>query len=84
MKIGQIVFSKAGRDRSKPFIVVGKTEDSIYVVDGKERPLERPKRKNPKHISATKHCLSEENFATNRAVRKSIRLALEIDEFEEG
>lgn len=84
MKIGQIVFSIAGRDRGKPLIVVSKTDDDIYVVDGKERPLKRPKRKNPKHISATKHCLSEENFATNRAVRKSIRLALEIDEFKEG
>jgi ribosomal protein L14E/L6E/L27E len=84
VKIGQIVFSKAGRDSGKPFIVSHKTEDSIYVVDGKERPIERPKRKNPKHISATKHCLSEESFATNRATRKSIRQALEIDEFKEG
>lgn len=84
MKIGQIVYSIAGRDSGKPFVVVEKTENSIYVVDGKERPVQRPKRKNPKHISATKHCLSEENFATNRAARKSLREVLENDEFKEG
>ncbi len=81
MKRGQIVVSKAGRDRGRFMIVVGTDQNCIYVADGKERPLENPKRKNPKHLGATNHCLSEGSFATNRAVRKILRETALTDEF---
>lgn len=73
MKRGQIVFSKAGRDCGR-FMVVVKTEKcGIYVADGKERPLENPKLKNPKHLGATDYCLSEGTFSTNRSLRGLLR-----------
>ena len=75
LKRGQIVLSKAGRDFGRYLIVLSCDESGIYVADGKERPIERPKRKNPKHLDATNQCLSEENFATNRAARKSLQVA---------
>ena len=44
--IGRIVCSKSGRDKGY-FLAVVKEEDGfLYVCDGKERTLEKPKRKN--------------------------------------
>lgn len=84
MKTGQIVLSKAGRDRGEFLIVVGVDRNGIYVADGKQRPVEKPKRKNPKHLSATNQFLSEGSFATNKAARRALREALNRDEFIKG
>ena len=70
---GRVVFSKKGRDKGRHLVVTSADQNGVYVVDGKERPICRPKRKNPKHVDATNQCLSEESFATNRALRKALR-----------
>jgi ribosomal protein L14E/L6E/L27E len=54
LRIGQLVFSKAGRDRGRPFLVLKVTGDGFaYVVDGDLRRVARPKRKNVKHLQPT-------------------------------
>ena len=60
-EIGQIVFSKAGRDKGIPLIIVrleiernGK-EEYAYLVDGKYRLLANPKKKKTKHLQITKY-----------------------------
>ena len=83
MKRGQIVLSKAGRDFGSYLIVSHLDENGVYVVDGKKRPVDRPKRKNPKHLSVTGCLLSEADFATNRSARKSLRVAIS-DEILKG
>ena len=81
MKIGQIVFSKAGRDKNKVLTVISSNEKEVFVVDGKERPLERPKLKNPKHLMLTGYCLSEEEYRSNKALRASLkRYQAKLDE----
>ena len=70
--VGQIVCSKNGRDKGY-FLVTVKEEDSfVFVCDGKERPLERPKRKNVKHLSFTNTVLSEDSFKTNKSLKKAL------------
>ena len=50
--VGQLVYSRAGRDRNRPFVVVGVCDDRhVLVVDGEIRPSARPKRKNVRHLS---------------------------------
>ncbi|MBR5234250.1 MAG: KOW domain-containing RNA-binding protein [Clostridia bacterium] len=49
------------------------TDDGVYVCDGKERPVERPKKKNPLHLAKTRFVLSEENTATNRSLKKALK-----------
>ena len=41
LKVGQLVYSRAGRDRGKFLAVVDVTEKGVILADGKERPLER-------------------------------------------
>ena len=69
---GRIVCSKSGRDKGY-FLAVVKEEDGfLYVCDGKERPLEQPKRKNPKHLSFTSTVLDESSLSTNKALRRAL------------
>ena len=46
---GDIVLSKNGRDKGKPFYVLNVEESYLLLVDGKGRELEQPKRKKAKH-----------------------------------
>ena len=50
MEQGTVVMSTAGRDKGYLLCVVGEEDGYVLLCDGKERPLERPKRKNPRHI----------------------------------
>lgn len=42
------------------------------VADGKERPIQRPKRKNPRHVAQTRRTLGEKAMATNRELRRAL------------
>jgi ribosomal protein L14E/L6E/L27E len=53
MQIGQLVYSKKGRDKGLPFIVTAVQNDYVYLADGRLRPLGKPKKKKIKHIQAT-------------------------------
>ena len=48
---GTVVKSLAGRDKGYLLCVVGWEDGYALVADGKERPLERPKKKNPAHLA---------------------------------
>ena len=70
--IGRIVCSKAGRDKDYFMVVVAEDDRFVYVCDGKERPLERPKRKNLKHLNITTQILDEDSYKTNKHLRKAL------------
>ena len=77
--LGQIVFSKCGRDQGKPFIVVSIEEEYVYLVDGSLRKVDNPKLKKKKHIQPTltinewiKQKIIEENRLTNSDVRRAL------------
>lgn len=70
---GQIVISLSGRDKGKTLAVVGCEDGFILVCDGKERPLERAKKKNPRHLRATSMFIEKDSMATNPKLRKTLR-----------
>ncbi|NLP47898.1 MAG: hypothetical protein GX345_03025 [Clostridiales bacterium] len=72
LRVGSVVKSLAGRDKGSFLAVTSLDENHIYVCDGKERPLGRPKKKNPRHLESTEFWLNEAQTATNRALRKSL------------
>ena len=53
LKIGSVVRAKAGRDKDSFFAVTAVDKDFCFIADGKSRKLDKPKRKNIKHISLT-------------------------------
>lgn len=47
---GQVVYSKSGRDKRRPFIVVDFDGQYVYLVDGDLRKLKKPKKKKIMHV----------------------------------
>ena len=49
-EISDVVEATAGRDSGKLFFVVSTEEGYVLLCNGKDRPLEKPKRKKCKHV----------------------------------
>ena len=52
-EIGQVVISKAGRDKGECFVVFDVQGEFLQLVDGKRRRAANPKKKKTKHIQPT-------------------------------
>ena len=70
---GAVVVSAAGRDKTQLMAVVGLKNGRVLVCDGKERPLNNPKGKNPKHLIQTERSLNMDLICSDRALRKALR-----------
>ena len=76
--IGSVVLANAGRDLSTAMekraiaVAVAASGGFVYIADGKERKLEKPKRKNIKHISPAGVNISTDEL-TNRKLRRLIQ-----------
>ncbi len=69
---GRVVRSLAGRDKGGFLAVVSAGADGVFVCDGKDRPLGRPKRKNPRHLAMTGTVLAEDRMDTDRKLRAAL------------
>ncbi len=52
--VGMLATSKAGHDKDFVYVIIREDGEYIYVADGKSRTVERPKRKNRKHVQLIK------------------------------
>jgi len=51
ISIGQVVKSRAGRDKGRIFLILDIVDNQfVYVVDGDLRKLDSPKKKKIKHL----------------------------------
>ena len=48
-QIADVVITTAGRDQEKLYYVVATDENFLYLANGKDRTLDKPKRKKRKH-----------------------------------
>ena len=48
--VSDVVVSRAGRDQGEWFYVVDADDTYLFLVNGKDRPLDKPKRKKRKHV----------------------------------
>lgn len=73
-----IVFSLAGHDRGRAYVVLRIEGGRAYLVDGKARKLVNPKEKSLKHIRSSAPVTPElaraldEGTATDRLIRKEL------------
>ena len=49
-QISDVVISRQGRDQGEWFYVIGQEEGFLLLANGKNRPVEKPKRKKRKHV----------------------------------
>ena len=50
IKISDVVVSTAGRDKDELFYVIGEEPLYLLLANGKDRSLDKPKRKKRKHV----------------------------------
>lgn len=83
MEIGTVVISSAGHDGGGWFVVAGADGGYVYIADGKERKLDSPKKKNIRHVRATKSRI-ELSRLTDKGLRRALRLLREQSIAEES
>lgn len=71
---GQVVRSKKGRDEGKVFVVIDIIDkDYLYLVDGKLRKLDRPKKKKVKHLYIYKDIIDlDDRDLSDSYIRKKL------------
>lgn len=52
---GMFARSLAGHDQDKLYVIISVQDEYIYLVDGKIRTLDRPKKKKRKHVQIDCH-----------------------------
>lgn len=74
---GQVVISKAGRDKLRKFIIVDIiNEDYVLICDGKLRKIEKPKLKKTKHLAKTSY-IANKDISTNKMLIEELKKAKE-------
>lgn len=79
--IGKIVYSKAGRDQGRMFIIFNVIDDDyVSIVDGDLRTVEKPKKKKLKHLYITNEVMEDvkewiisNNSISNIKVRRFLK-----------
>lgn len=72
---GSLVYSRAGKDKGKLFLVAGVDGEYVYLLDGDTRRVDKPKKKKLKHINKTnKVCELDFENISDSAVRKALMI----------
>jgi len=66
MEVGQVVFSKCGRDKGRAFVVLSVEGEYVFLSDGQLRPLNKPKKKKIKHTQLTHTVMGSANPGTGK------------------
>lgn len=72
--LGKIVYSKAGRDKGKYFIIIGIiNEIYVNISDGDLRKVEKPKKKKLKHLLLTDITIKDikDSLLNTKAIQNS-------------
>lgn len=77
---GMFAGSKAGHDKGDIYVIIKEEPEYVYLADGKLRTLEKPKKKNKKHIQVIKKAADslltekiENGQADDAELRKAIK-----------
>lgn len=83
LSLGQLVRSKQGRDQGEFYLVYAVEGDFIWLVDGRKRTVEKPKKKNRRHLQHINKVAADladmlinGQPATNEDIRKAMSVLL--------
>ncbi len=76
----KLAVSRSGHDKDSLYVIIKEEANLVYLADGRLKPIERPKRKNRKHIQIIKNLpkditevFTQENFR-NEEIKRAIKL----------
>ncbi len=73
--VGCFAFAMAGHDKGKIYIITKQEGDIVYLCDGVHKLLEKPKRKNIKHIQIIKK-EKPLGYNADEEIKQSIKMYL--------
>ncbi len=70
IQVGSIVKSKSGHDSGSFYLVIDMKQSFAWIVDGRRRKLEKPKKKNILHLNKTNQIVNVTDFDTDKKIRR--------------
>ncbi|HKM00211.1 MAG TPA: hypothetical protein VJZ06_09910 [Mobilitalea sp.] len=86
---GEFVASRAGHDRGKYYVIFSTDSEYVYLVDGRIRTLDSPKKKKKKHAIRLDHSdpvLADKIVnmtARNEEIKRAIKLLPNVNSGKE-
>lgn len=72
--VGMLATSLMGHDKGKIYVIVEETKDAVMLVDGKLRPVGKPKKKKKKHIQLIKKVVLEnQQLENDLSIQKALK-----------
>lgn len=74
--VGMFALSRAGHDQKTIYVIISEEGEYVYLADGRNRTVDRPKKKNKKHIQIIKKMQLEKpsdgfnDLEIKRAIKK--------------
>lgn len=77
IKPGDFVIAVSGREKGKCFVVLSVENQFLYLCDGKNRKVSKPKKKKIKHIeyagtASSDVCQKLQSGITDKAIRRAL------------
>lgn len=73
--VGKFAKSKAGHDKNQIYVILKEDAEYVYLVDGKLKTIEKPKKKKKKHIQII---LKEDENVSNKLKQDEMLINEEI------
>ena len=70
---GQLVRSKAGRDKTRTYAVLDVEGEILALADGSRRTVAHPKRKKSRHVAPTATVLGNELLKSDQPISDAIK-----------
>lgn len=82
--VGKFAKSKAGHDKNQIYVILKEDTEYVYLVDGKLKPIDKPKKKRKKHIQIilkedenVSKKLKQSEMLTNEEIKVAIKRAFD-------
>lgn len=76
----KLAVSRSGHDKDNLYVIIKEEANLVYLADGKLKPIEKPKKKNRKHIQIIKNLpkeitevFTQQDFR-NEEIKRAIKL----------
>lgn len=82
--VGKFAKSKAGHDKDQIYVIIKEDEEYVYLMDGKTKTVDKPKKKKKRHIQVilkedenVSRKLQEKEALTNEEIKAAIKKAFD-------
>ena len=82
--VGKFAKSKAGHDKDQIYVIAKEDAEYVYLMDGKTKTVDKPKKKKKKHIQMilkedenVSRKLQENETLTNEEIKAAIKKAFD-------